>query len=147
MSMWSTRDVSRYLCVFVAGCDGLVAGATMAALSNKAELMGAMYMGRLLMRRRVPLWSTVSPTLWVCYIEDFSVLYTLRSTVDILCGCSKNERGKNHIDGSQLRVCLSVLPRPKLFLVPIGFYRSYLMSLSLIICSLIRKWQPCRWYW
>ena len=90
------------------------------------------------------------------YKEDFSVPYTLRSMVDtdrgvytnaVLCGCSKNERGKNHIDGSQLRVCLSVLPRPKLFLVPIGFYRSYLMSLSLIICSLIRKWQPCRWYW
>lgn len=83
------------------------------------------------------------------YTEDFSVPYTSRSTVDtnrgvytnaVLCGYSKNERGKNHIDGSQLRVCLSVLPKPKLFLVPIGFCRSYL-SLSLIIvnCSVIRK--------
>eukprot|EP00956_Cyclotella_meneghiniana_P013287 scaffold19121_cov66-Cyclotella_meneghiniana.AAC.1 len=30
MLRWSTRDASRYLCVFVVGCDGLllVAGAT-----------------------------------------------------------------------------------------------------------------------
>ena len=46
----STRDASLYLCVFVVGYDQVVAGATMAALSNEAELSGAMHIGRLLMR-------------------------------------------------------------------------------------------------
>ena len=38
--------------VFVVGCDGScwsMAGATMAALSKEAELLGAMHIGRLLM--------------------------------------------------------------------------------------------------
>eukprot|EP00956_Cyclotella_meneghiniana_P026815 scaffold58921_cov27-Cyclotella_meneghiniana.AAC.2 len=60
-------------CVFVVGCDGLVAGATTAALSNRGELLGAMQMGRLLMRRGMPCLHFV---LGVPYTEGFSVPYT-----------------------------------------------------------------------
>ena len=47
-------DASHSLCVFVVCCDRMVVGATMAALSNQAELLGAMHMlgSTLMMMRR-----------------------------------------------------------------------------------------------
>ena len=58
------------ICVCVVGCDRLVVGATMAGLSNKAELLGAMHMGRLLMRGGM--LSLVSKSLKVCYIDSIN---------------------------------------------------------------------------
>ena len=52
------------------GCDRLLVGATMAALSNEAELLEAMHEGRLLMRRGMP--SLASTSLKVCYVDLIS---------------------------------------------------------------------------
>eukprot|EP00956_Cyclotella_meneghiniana_P043198 scaffold257388_cov156-Cyclotella_meneghiniana.AAC.1 len=72
MLRWLTHDASCYYCVFVVGCDGLVAGATTAALSNRGELLGAMQMGRLLTRRGM---SPVSAFCLGCSIHRGFQLY------------------------------------------------------------------------
>ena len=69
--MLSTRDASLYLFVLcVVGCDRLVVGVTMAALSNGAESLGAMHIGRLLMKRGM--LSLASTSLKVCYVDLIS---------------------------------------------------------------------------
>ena len=45
------RMMSHAICVCLLLFVTVVAGATMAGLSNEAELLGAMHIGRLLMRR------------------------------------------------------------------------------------------------
>ena len=95
-------DASHSLCVFVVGCDRMVVGATMAALSNQAELLGAMHMlgsTLMMMRRGMSLWASPRLKVYcvVCclntkpmstfflglslYTEDFSFPYTLRLKV------------------------------------------------------------------
>ena len=55
------------MCAVYCGFWQVVAGATIAGLSNKAELLGAMHISRLLMRSGVS--GLASTELKVCYLD------------------------------------------------------------------------------
>ena len=73
-----------FVCVWVVGLDRSVVGATMAELSNEAELLGGIHMRRLLMRRGMI--SIAYQSLKVCYIDYIISRYVHFSWAFLIIG-------------------------------------------------------------